>query len=129
MFVCVHKWTVSNPQTRQQIVYVCDLKDFHLNTNSMYMYIIVDDHAVMSTCTYSLTGNAMIPLLHHPPLNMLPKEPPMLILTPSNTRLVLKLVNCMQWLPSQVRRRRRISNLKKIYQLTRYVYTHMHTYS
>ena len=31
----VHKWTVSNPQARQQIVCVCDLKDFHVNTNEL----------------------------------------------------------------------------------------------
>ena len=29
--MCVHKWTVSNPQARQQIVYVCDLKGFHVS--------------------------------------------------------------------------------------------------
>ena len=33
VYACVHKWTVSNPQARQQIVYVCDLKDFHVNTD------------------------------------------------------------------------------------------------
>ena len=33
--VCVYKWTVSNPQTRQQIVYVCVLKHFHINTNEL----------------------------------------------------------------------------------------------
>ena len=35
VYVCVHKWTVSNPQAIQQIVYVCDLKGFHVNTNEL----------------------------------------------------------------------------------------------